>query len=45
VLGSAGTWNGLLQRIFVSVLFLWIAVVGLRLFAIFSERLPERPLQ
>ena len=28
---SAGTWNGLAQRTFVSVLFLWIAVVGFRL--------------
>ena len=45
VLGSGGAWNGLVQRIFVSVLFLWIAVIGFRLFAIFSERLPEPPLQ
>jgi hypothetical membrane protein len=28
---SAGTWNGLVQRVFVSVLFLWIAVLGFRL--------------
>jgi hypothetical membrane protein len=31
VIASAGTWNGLAQRIFVSVLFIWIAVVGFRL--------------
>ena len=31
VIGFAGTWNGLVQRIFVSVLFLWIAVLGFRL--------------
>ena len=31
VIASAGTWNGLAQRTFVSVLFLWIAVVGYRL--------------
>jgi hypothetical membrane protein len=31
VTGVAGSWNGLLQRIFVSILFLWIAVLGLRL--------------
>jgi hypothetical membrane protein len=31
VIASAGTWNGLVQRIFVSVLFLWIAVLGFRL--------------
>jgi hypothetical membrane protein len=31
VTGAAGSWNGLLQRLFVSVLFLWIAVLGLRL--------------
>jgi hypothetical protein len=31
VIGSAGTWNGLVQRIFVSVLFVWIALVGFRL--------------
>ncbi len=31
VIAPAGTWNGLVQRIFVSVLFLWIAVLGLRL--------------
>ena len=31
VTAPAGTWNGLVQRIFVSVLFLWIAVLGLRL--------------
>jgi hypothetical protein len=31
VVASAGTWNGLAQRTFVSVLFLWIAVVGFRL--------------
>jgi hypothetical membrane protein len=28
---SAGAWSGLAQRTFVSVLFLWIAVVGFRL--------------
>jgi hypothetical membrane protein len=28
---SAGAWNGFAQRTFVSVLFLWIAVVGSRL--------------
>jgi hypothetical membrane protein len=28
---AAGSWNGLLQRLFVSVLFLWIAVLGFRL--------------
>ena len=27
----AGSWNGLLQRVFVTVLFLWIAVLGARL--------------
>jgi small-conductance mechanosensitive channel len=32
VIASAGTWNGLAQRLFVSVLFVWIAVVGFRLF-------------
>jgi hypothetical membrane protein len=31
VIASEGTWNGLAQRTFVSVLFLWIAVVGFRL--------------
>jgi hypothetical membrane protein len=31
VVASEGTWNGLAQRAFVSVLFLWIAVVGFRL--------------
>jgi hypothetical membrane protein len=31
VIASAGTWNGLAQRLFVSVLFVWIAVVGFRL--------------
>ena len=31
VIGSAGTWSGLLQRIFVSVLLVWIALVGFRL--------------
>jgi hypothetical membrane protein len=31
MIGSAGTWNGLVQRVFVSVLFLWIAVLGFRL--------------
>jgi hypothetical membrane protein len=28
---AAGSWNGLLQRVFVSVPFLWIAVLGFRL--------------
>jgi len=28
VIEPAATWNGLVQRIFVSVLFVWIAVVG-----------------
>ena len=28
---AAGSWNGVLQRAFVSVLFLWIALLGLRL--------------
>jgi hypothetical membrane protein len=31
MIASAGTWNGLVQRVFVSVLFLWIAVLGFRL--------------
>ena len=31
VIGSAGTWNGLVQRIFISVLLVWIALVGFRL--------------
>ena len=31
VIGSAGTWNGVVQRIFISVLLVWIALVGLRL--------------
>jgi hypothetical protein len=31
VIAFAGTWNGLAQRTFVSVLFHWIAVVGFRL--------------
>ena len=31
VIASVGTWNGLAQRTFVSVLFIWIAVVGFRL--------------
>jgi hypothetical membrane protein len=31
VIGSAGAWNGLLQRIFISVLLVWIALVGFRL--------------
>jgi hypothetical membrane protein len=31
VIGSADTWNGLVQRIFVTVLFVWIAVLGFRL--------------
>jgi hypothetical membrane protein len=31
VIGSADTWNGLVQRIFVTVLFVWIALLGLRL--------------
>jgi len=31
VTGVAGSWNGLLQRAFVTVLFLWIAVLGARL--------------
>jgi hypothetical membrane protein len=29
--GVAGSWNGLLQRVFVTVLFAWIAVLGARL--------------
>jgi len=31
VIGLAGTWNGLVQRIFISVLLVWIALVGFRL--------------
>ena len=31
VIGAAGSWSGVLQRVFVSVLFLWIALLGLRL--------------
>jgi hypothetical membrane protein len=31
MIASTGTWNGLVQRVFVSVLFLWIAVLGFRL--------------
>ena len=31
MIASAGTWNGFVQRVFVSVLFLWIAVLGFRL--------------
>jgi hypothetical protein len=31
VIAAAGTWNGIVQRILVSVLFRWIAVVGFRL--------------
>ena len=31
ITGVAGSWNGLLQRVFVTVLFLWIAVLGARL--------------
>ena len=31
VVEAAGTWNGLMQRVFVSVLFVWIAVAGFRL--------------
>ena len=30
-IASAGTWTGLAQRTFVSVLFMWIAVLGFRL--------------
>ena len=39
VIASAGAWNGLAQRTFVSVLFLWIAVVGFRLSRVQSSRL------
>jgi hypothetical protein len=28
VVAPAATWNGIVQRIFVSVLFRWIALVG-----------------
>jgi hypothetical protein len=28
VIAATGTWNGIVQRILVSVLFRWIAVVG-----------------
>ena len=28
VVAPAAAWNGIVQRIFVSVLFRWIAVVG-----------------
>ena len=31
ITGIAGSWNGLLQRVFVTVLFVWIAVLGARL--------------
>ena len=31
VTGAAGSWTGVLQRVFVSVLFVWIALPGLRL--------------
>jgi hypothetical membrane protein len=31
ITGVAGSWNGLLQRVFVTVLFFWIAVLGARL--------------
>jgi len=31
VIEPAVTWNGFVQRIFVSVLFVWIAIVGFRL--------------
>ena len=31
ITGVAGAWNGLLQRVFVTVLFVWIAVLGARL--------------
>ena len=31
VIGSAGAWNGLVQRSFISVLLVWIALVGSRL--------------
>ena len=31
VTDAAGSWNGLLQRVFVTVPFLWIAVLGFRL--------------
>jgi hypothetical protein len=30
VIGSAGTWNVLVQRVFVTVLFVWIALLGFR---------------
>jgi hypothetical membrane protein len=33
-----GSWNGLVQRIFVSVLFLWIAILGLRLIRILRRK-------
>jgi hypothetical membrane protein len=31
VIEAGGTWNGIIQRFFVSVLFVWIAVAGVRL--------------
>jgi hypothetical membrane protein len=34
VIEPAATWNGLVQRIFVSVLFVWIAVVGFWLYRV-----------
>ena len=41
VTAPAGTWNGLVQRIFVSVLFLWIAVLALRLARIHTSLLGQ----
>lgn len=39
--GVAGSWNGLLQRVFVTVLFLWIAVLGARLIRLSRAQLAE----
>jgi hypothetical membrane protein len=41
VTGAAGSWNGLLQRVFVSVLFVWIALLGLRLTQVSSAQPAE----
>ena len=41
VIGAAGSWNGVLQRVFVSVLFLWIALLGLRLTQLARDQLGQ----
>ena len=40
--GVAGSWNGVVQRVFVTVLLLWIAILGARLIRLSRVR-PREP--